>query len=117
MNRAGKCNLRFGSGSNAGSGRNCHGLRFHARFSFGTASKYECALEEMIGTCLVETPAWFGYFKETGEPYRAILFSISPRSAYWIIYRVYEDQGFVRVLRFHSASLSVAHSPIQVTAI
>ena len=35
---------------------------------------------------------------------RRFLFRVTPRTAYWIVYRVYEDEGLVRVLQFRSTS-------------
>jgi len=58
----------------------------------------------MVDHFLVERPTTFGFYKETGEPYRAFLFSVSRRRAYWVIYRVYEDERVVRVLRFWNAA-------------
>ena len=75
------------------------------RYSFATANKYQCALQEAIDTYLVNSPTTFGYYWETGEPYRAFLFTVSPRTTYWVIYRVYEDEGLVRVMRFRNTAL------------
>jgi plasmid stabilization system protein ParE len=74
------------------------------RFSFETADKYERALQQAIDTYLVNSPTTFGPYWETGLPYQGFLFTVSPRTSYWVVYRVYESEGLVRVLRFQSAS-------------
>ena len=43
-------------------------------------------------------------YPEAGVPYYRFLFRVTPRTAYWIVYRVYEDEGLVRVLQFRSTS-------------
>ena len=73
------------------------------RFSFQTADKYENALAEAIQTYLINSPATFNYYWETGAPNRAFLFNLS-RTSYWVIYRIYEDEGIVRVLSFHNTA-------------
>jgi plasmid stabilization system protein ParE len=75
------------------------------RYSFETADKYRSALQHAIDTYLVGTPATFDYFWETGAPYRAFLFNEAPHTTYWIIYRVYEDRGLVRVLQFRNTAM------------
>jgi plasmid stabilization system protein ParE len=75
------------------------------RYSFDTADKYRAALQHAIDTYLVNTPTTFDYYWETGAPYRAFLFNEAPRTTYWIIYRVYEDEGLVRVLQFRNTAM------------
>ena len=74
------------------------------RFSAASAEKYEVALEQAITAYLLNPPVTFGWYWETGAPNRAFLFALTPRSAYWVIYRVYEGEGAVRVIGFRSAS-------------
>ena len=74
------------------------------RFSFQTADKYENALAEAIETYLVHSPTTFNYYRETGAPNRAFLFNLSARTSYWVIYRVYGDEGVVRVLSFRNTA-------------
>jgi plasmid stabilization system protein ParE len=74
------------------------------RYSPQTAQKYFVAFRSMLEHYLAERPKTFGFYKETGEPYRAFLFSVSSRTAYWVIYRVYDDRRLVRVLRFWNAA-------------
>ena len=85
--------------------RQIDGFLEHLRhYSFQTADKYERALQHAIDTYLVNTPSTFEPYWETGLPYQAFLFTVSPRTSYWVVYRVYEKEGLVRVLRFKSAS-------------
>ncbi|MGO9006466.1 MAG: hypothetical protein ACLQIQ_15205 [Beijerinckiaceae bacterium] len=74
------------------------------RYSFETADKYERALQHAIDTYLVNTPTTFEPYWETGLPYHGFLFTVSPRTSYWIVYRVYESENLVRILSFKSAS-------------
>ena len=74
------------------------------RYSFETANKYERALQEAIDTYLVNSPTTFDAWWETGLPYHAFLFTVSPRTSYWIVYRVYESERLVRVFLFKSAA-------------
>lgn len=74
------------------------------RYSFETADKYARALQAAIDTYLVNSPTMFEPWWETGLPYQAFLFTVSPRTSYWIVYRVYESERLVRVFRFKSAA-------------
>ena len=74
------------------------------RYSFPAAEKYERALEQAIDAYLIDPPFTFGYYWETGAPNRAFLFTVSPHTAYWVVYRTFEDEGIVRVVAFRSAS-------------
>ena len=81
--------------------------RFFVRlrdFSLDTAEKYELALQRTIDNYLVEKPTFFPPYPEVGAPYYRFLFRVTPRTAYWIVYRVYEAQGVVRLLQFRSTS-------------
>ena len=48
--------------------------------------------------------AFFPPYPDAGVPYYRFLFRAMPRTAYWIVYRVYEDEGLVRVLQFRSTA-------------
>lgn len=74
------------------------------RYSFETADKYQHAPQEAIDTYLVDSPTTFEAWWETGWPYTAFLFTVSPRASYWIVYRVCESKRLVRVLRFKNAA-------------
>jgi len=73
------------------------GLRM---YSFQTAEKYQFALQEMIDTYLVRTPTFFQRHPKPDGPYYRLLFQISPRTTYWVEYRVFEQERVVRVVRF-----------------
>jgi hypothetical protein len=73
-------------------------------FSLDVAENYELALQRTIDTYLVENPTFFPPYPEIGAPYYRFLFRVTPRTAYWIVYRVYESQRVVRVLQFRSAA-------------
>ena len=75
-------------------------FRYLRRYSFETAEKYQRAFQQAIDQYLVQSPNTFGFFRETGPPYRAFLFNVSRRTTYWVIYRIYEEEKLVRVLRF-----------------
>ena len=78
-----------------------HRMRRH---SFASAEKYRIALEDAINIYLLNEPIPFGWYWETGAPNRAFLYTISPHTAYWVIFRVYEEEGVVRIIAFLSAS-------------
>jgi plasmid stabilization system protein ParE len=82
-----------------------HFLEYLRRYSHESAEKYKAALQDVFDTYLALTPTFFGYFRETGAPNYAFLFSALPHQTYWIIYRVDEERRIVRVLRFHSTLL------------
>ena len=46
----------------------------------------------------------FPPYPDAEVPYYRFLFRVTPRTAYWIVYRVYEDEGLVRVLQFRSTA-------------
>jgi plasmid stabilization system protein ParE len=70
------------------------------RYSEQTALKYLDAFYDAIETNMATMPKSFPYFKETGAPYRAFLFTISRRTTFWIIYTVDDRRREVRLLRF-----------------
>jgi len=73
-------------------------------FSFQAAEKYQLALQRTIDKYLVDSPTFFPPYPDVGLPYYRFLFRVTSRTAYWIVYRVYEDEGLVRVLQFRSTS-------------
>jgi len=79
-------------------------LAYLRRYSRATAAKYKLALQKAIDQYLAESPETFTFYWETGAPYRAFLFRVSRRTTYWVIYRVYEGDRIVRVLRFRNAA-------------
>ena len=74
--------------------------RYLKRFDKGVAVKYVNAFYDVIERNLASAPHMFSHFSETGPPYRALLFSISSRTTYWIIYKIEEDRNEVQILRF-----------------
>ncbi|MBI5469882.1 type II toxin-antitoxin system RelE/ParE family toxin [Candidatus Kaiserbacteria bacterium] len=79
-------------------------FEYLARYSEGIAEKYYAAFQQAIDYYLVNYPETFTFYKETGSPYRAFLFTVSQRTSYWIIYRVYEEKRLVRVFRFWNSA-------------
>jgi hypothetical protein len=65
-------------------------LNYLRSYSPATAEKYFAAFQQMIDHFLVKRPYTFSFYRETGEPYRAFLFTVSRRTTYWVIYRIYE---------------------------
>ena len=53
---------------------------------------------------LSERPLGRAWFKITGSPFRARLFQVGKRTAYWIVYLADEEARTVEVLRFWNAS-------------
>ena len=74
------------------------------RHSVVSAEKCRIALEAAIDTYLRENPIPFGWYWETGAPNRAFLFTITPHTAYWVVFRVDEPERVVRVIGFRSTS-------------
>ena len=46
-------------------------------------------------------PVW-SYFHITGAPYRAKLFSIGRRTAFWIVFRIHDEEDRVKIHRIWS---------------
>jgi plasmid stabilization system protein ParE len=74
------------------------------RYSQKTARKYVEAFYDVIERTIAEFPHSFSFFSELGAPYKAFLFTVSRRTAFWIIYTVDERAREVRILRFWNAS-------------
>jgi len=74
------------------------------RYSENTARKYVEAFYDVIERTMAEFPHSSSFFWELGAPYRAFLFTVSRRTAFWINYTVDESKKEARVLRFWNAS-------------
>jgi hypothetical protein len=61
-------------------------------------------LAEAIAHHIKPRPAMWQHFFLTGAPYRAYLFKVSRRTAYWIVYSIDEDMEEINVLRFWNGS-------------
>jgi hypothetical protein len=65
-----------------------------------TARKYAEAFYDVVERLIAVNPQAFSFFRETGPPYRAFLFSISRRTKFWIIYTIADDRREISLLRF-----------------
>jgi plasmid stabilization system protein ParE len=74
------------------------------RYSESTARKYVEAFYDAIERTIAVSPHSFSFFSELGAPYKAFLFTVSRRTAFWIIYKINEGNKEVRILRFWNAS-------------
>ena len=75
-----------------------------AGFSPDAAQSYVSELELAIERHLATRPLSWQFFFLTGAPFRAYLFKLSRRNAYWVVYQVNEEQDAVEILRiWHSA--------------
>jgi plasmid stabilization system protein ParE len=74
------------------------------RYSENTARKYVEAFYDAIERTIAILPHSFSFFAEVGAPYRAFLFTVSRRTAFWVIYAVDDDKNEVRILRFWNAA-------------
>jgi plasmid stabilization system protein ParE len=74
--------------------------QYLCQHSEATARKYVEAFYDTIERTIAARPHTFAYFAEVGAPYRALLFTVSRRTKYWIIYTVNEEKREVRILRF-----------------
>jgi plasmid stabilization system protein ParE len=74
------------------------------RYSENTARKYVEAFFDAIERTVAIFPHSFSFFAEVGAPYKAFLFTVSRRTAYWVIYTVDDEKNEVRILRFWNAS-------------
>jgi hypothetical protein len=79
-------------------------LAYLRNYSPAAAEKHYAAFQHVVEAYLAERPHSFAFFRETGAPYRAFLFRVSRQTSYWVIYRIYEDEWLVRVLRFWNTS-------------
>ena len=72
------------------------------------ADDYISELSDMLERYIAARPLTWSFFHLTGAPYRAYLFRVSRRSAYWVVYRVDEESQSVYVVRFWHASRAPA---------
>ena len=70
------------------------------RYNENVARKYVEAFYDAIERTIAVSPNSFSFFAEVGAPHKAFLFTVSRRTAFWIIYTVDDDKHEVRVLRF-----------------
>jgi plasmid stabilization system protein ParE len=68
-----------------------------------TARKYLAQLDHDITFLIANSPNSFGWFHETGPPYRAKLFRLV-RTTFWIIYVVDNDSEVVELLRLWNSA-------------
>jgi plasmid stabilization system protein ParE len=83
-------------------------IRAFARYLKGEAGtrvarSYLAALERDLTHLIAATPHTFGWFHETGAPYRAKLFKLV-RTSYWIIYVIDDEKQIVEFVRFWNAA-------------
>jgi plasmid stabilization system protein ParE len=71
--------------------------------SEATARKYFEELQHDITYLIANMPNSFGWFHETGAPYRAKLFKLA-RTTYWIIYVVDDVNEVVELVRFWNSA-------------
>lgn len=70
-----------------------------ARYSDDIAKFYVSELERSIEHNIAARPLTWQFFFLTGTPFRAYLFKLSRRTAYWIVYEVNEEQNAIDILR------------------
>lgn len=68
-------------------------------FGFEVADRHAKALLASIARNLGTRPRSFTWFRETGPPYRGLLYSLNPRNKLWIIYTVSEEERRVVIVR------------------
>lgn len=73
-------------------------------FSPDVSSSFADSLKQVIDRDLGGNPLRYSWFWQSGPPFRARLFRVSRRTAYWIIYEVDEPNHRVTILRFWNAS-------------
>ena len=61
-------------------------------------------LAEAITQHIKPRPTMWQYFFLTGAPYRAYLFKVSRRTAFWIVYSIDEEAEEINILRFWNGS-------------
>jgi plasmid stabilization system protein ParE len=75
-----------------------------ARHSDDVAEFYVAELERSIERNIATRPLTWQFFFLTGAPFRAYLFKLGRRNAYWIVYEVNEEQKAIDILRvWHGA--------------
>jgi hypothetical protein len=72
------------------------------------SAKYESALMRVVDFELATMPNAFSWFWLIGRPYRGRPFTVSRRTAFWLIYTVDDDNRIVAVQRFWNASRNPA---------
>ena len=78
--------------------------RYLLREAGDTVSRtYLRALEHDLEVVITNSPNIFGWFHETGEPYRAKLFRVG-RTVFWIIYIVDDENRRVEIFRLWNAA-------------
>jgi plasmid stabilization system protein ParE len=75
-----------------------------AAYSEDIADRYISELAAAIERHILPRPMSWQFFFLTGAPYRAYLFKISRRTAYWIIFEIDEHPQTVNILRFWHAA-------------
>ena len=70
-----------------------------SRYSEDTARYYMNDLVSCIMRNVAVRPLTWQYFYLTGAPFRAYLYKISRRSAYWVVYQVNNTENAVDILR------------------
>jgi plasmid stabilization system protein ParE len=81
-------------------------------YSEDVANHYLDELSEAIAIHIAERPHMWQFFFATGAPYRAYLFRLGRRTAYWIVYSVDESKRTVNILRIWNG----AQDPAQFEA-
>jgi hypothetical protein len=79
-------------------------LEHLSRYDERTSEKYESALSRIIEFELATIPNAYSWFWLTGRPYRGRLFTVSRRTAFWLVYTVDDEKHVVAVQRFWNAS-------------
>jgi plasmid stabilization system protein ParE len=59
--------------------------KYLRRYSENTARKHVEAFYDVIEQTIAVFPHSFAFFAEMGAPYKAFLFTISRRTAYWVV--------------------------------
>jgi hypothetical protein len=78
--------------------------RYAADYSESFAREQFADLEKNLSADLAQSPNAWAYFFVTGAPYRARLFKVGRRTAYWIVYTVNDELKCVNLLRLWNAS-------------
>ena len=73
-------------------------------YSESTALKYVEAFYDAVDQTLAEFPHSCAFLPEIGAPYRGLLFRVSKRTAFWVIFTVHDETHEVRILRFWNAA-------------
>jgi mRNA-degrading endonuclease RelE of RelBE toxin-antitoxin system len=79
-------------------------LEYLSRYDDRISEKYEMALSRVVEFELATIPNAYSWFWLTGHPYRGRLFTVSRRTAFWLVYTVDDTKRVVAVRRFWNAS-------------